>query len=123
MGKLWNVTPFITLNGSESDPGTLKDGIGIKLNYYPDGNLEISCHFDDGVPNGSWKYYYENGTITEEGQFEKGQKTGYWIMYFKNGKKESSGTYTRDNKSGAWIYYSKSGNILRKVDEETGKML
>ena len=123
MGKIWNVSSFITSRGDTLSAGTLNNGSGIKLNYYAEGNIEISCEFQQGVPHGNWKYYYQNGKVGEEGVFENVVKMGNWKFYYRNGKQESIGAYSNDKKTGSWIYFSKSGSILDKIDEDSGKSL
>jgi len=112
-GKLWNVSVVTLIDGKIKEPGNFKNGAGTKLNYYPDGNLEISCNFKSGQPHGKWKYYYESGELAEEGIFDTGYKTGQWITFHKNGNKESEGRYLNDVKIGTWKFFSRSGTLIR----------
>jgi antitoxin component YwqK of YwqJK toxin-antitoxin module len=117
MGKLINVSDYVSIRGDTLSAGTLKNGSGLKIDYYPSGALNIECEFSEGVPNGNWTYYYDNGKVAEEGKFKDGLREGSWRYYYSNGKIESSGNYEKDKKISIWIYYSRRGDILDKINE------
>jgi len=115
-GKLWNISPYITIYGDSLDPGTLKNGKGIKLDYYRTGEVKIKCEFDNGVPDGSWNFYYDDGDIAEKGSFSEGLKNGSWYFYHKNGKLSLQAEYENGEKSGVWSYYDTFGNLTERID-------
>ncbi len=119
-GKLWNISDYTNIFGDTLYSGSLKNGDGLKINYYITGKKEIECEFKDGIPDGSWTYYYENGSVAEKGQFSKGQKHEEWEFYYKNSRLESKGKFKDGVKDGVWTYYGRDGIILDEVDETVG---
>lgn len=53
--------------------------------YYPNGSVEYSGHYKDGVEHGVWTYYYENGNKQVEEHYEKGVEHGIRSEYALDG--------------------------------------
>lgn len=78
-------------DGRSIDGGTLKDGTGTYLRYFPDSmqtgafNFGILATYKDGILDGPYKLYNTDGQLIFTGQFVDGHKTGYWRQYNASG--------------------------------------
>ena len=119
---------------------TLKDSVsgilhGVYRNYFLNGNIQSTGHFDNGNQNGFWKFFYENGSIrsqgtlvgnqmhgkwmffyeggtkSQEGFFDKGTENGTWITFYENGSDKSLGSFVQGKKEGIWNYYYEEGQL------------
>ena len=116
MGLLRKVGSYHTIRGDTLSPGTLENGYGQRLTYFPTGELESSVEYQNGLSNGPGIYYFRDGKKSAEGNLENGQPTGTWVYYFDNGRVESMGNFVAGEKTGKWKYYSRSGRLLDEVD-------
>lgn len=61
--------------------------------YYPDGTLEYTGHYKDGVEDGLWTYYYENGNKKLEETYKDGVEDGVRYEYAPDGSLRAEFTY------------------------------
>lgn len=54
--------------------------------YYPNGQLEYTGHFENGVEHGQWTYYYESGTRKYLESWENGLEHGIHYDYSPDGQ-------------------------------------
>lgn len=78
-------------DGRPIDGGTLKDGTGTYLRYFPDSmagdqfNFGILATYQNGILAGPYRSYNSDGELVFTGQCVDGQKDGYWRRYNKTG--------------------------------------
>jgi antitoxin component YwqK of YwqJK toxin-antitoxin module len=53
--------------------------------YYPDGTVQYTGHYKDGVEDGLWTYYYENGNKQIEETYKNGVEDGVRYEYAPDG--------------------------------------
>lgn len=53
--------------------------------YYPDGTIEYTGHYKDGVEDGLWTYYYDNGNKKLEETYKNGVEDGVRYEYAPDG--------------------------------------
>ena len=85
-GKLMKVSEFTDDDGDKHSSGTIINGEGIKIGYYPDGTKFSEGPYKNGLPNGNWTFFDERGRKLSTGKLENGIKEGGWNIYAKNGK-------------------------------------
>ncbi len=108
---------------------------GIRREYAPDGSIERSYIFKNGIiigegivtekgeRDGFWKEYYDEGNLRAEGKYDKDVKNGPWKYYHKNGKLEQEGSYNKEGQpDGEWWWYYGSGEILREEYYYLGRL-
>ena len=90
---------------------------GYTKNYYDNSNdVESIGHYQNGIPQGFWKYFYRNGKVRAEGHYEKGEKQGFWKEYYKNGNVKSEGHIVGCEPSGYWKFYDKRSNAIKEMN-------
>jgi antitoxin component YwqK of YwqJK toxin-antitoxin module len=88
----------------------------IKINYFPNGNIESVYHYKNGKKSGPSQHFYENGVIKIMGTLVDGKPEGnaYWFYengtlklfrYYRNGKREG---YVSD-------FYNDSFNTIKSI--------
>jgi antitoxin component YwqK of YwqJK toxin-antitoxin module len=99
---------------------------GIRREYAPDGSIEKSYIFRNGIMigegivtekgerDGFWKEYYDDGKLRAEGKYNKDMKEGPWKYYHGNGMVEQEGTYYKGKPEGDWRWYYAGGETLRE---------
>ncbi len=94
------------------------DFTGYKYNYFNDGTIKSEGYYENGVPQGNWKFYYPNGTLEREGLVENEMLQLYWKFYYDNGTLKEEGSYTDNLRTGLWIFYHPNGTL-----QSSGQML
>lgn len=91
-GKISEVLETFDLQGNPIDGGTLFDGRGSYVTYYPpktdeDSLLSILAvlNYSEGVIDGPLRYFYRNGNIYIQGNTNEGKQTGTWKFYDEQG--------------------------------------
>jgi antitoxin component YwqK of YwqJK toxin-antitoxin module len=62
--------------GNPLNYGTLKDGNGILINYYPDGTVREKGGFKNGYRHGWWYSYTNTGYLMDSIRYENGFRPG-----------------------------------------------
>jgi antitoxin component YwqK of YwqJK toxin-antitoxin module len=105
---------------------------GIRREYAPDGSVERSYIFKNGIMigegivtekgerDGYWKEYYDNGNLRAEGTYAKDKKTGKWKFYYNTGNVEQEGVYREGKPDGPWFWFYESGKLLREENYFNG---
>lgn len=53
--------------------------------YFPDGQIEYTGFYKDGVEHGTWIYYYDNGNKKVEEEYKEGLEDGTRYEYALDG--------------------------------------
>lgn len=100
------------------------------LSYYPDGRIESTGMFAEGMREGEWIWFYEDGKVkarclyhADEGDFRsffpsgkplrRGrmlglEREGVWTEWFENGNKRMEGLFRQGKQHGLWTYWAES---------------
>jgi len=49
--------------------------------YYPNGEMQVTGHFNLGKRDGEWTYFYDNGNVWKKHYYANGNKTGVWKTF------------------------------------------
>ena len=79
-------------------------GRGCGSFYNSSGKLEQTGSYNNGRPDGLWKWYYENGSLLREEEYFQGQRDGACTEYSQTGVIIAQGVYTDGEKNGQWKY-------------------
>jgi antitoxin component YwqK of YwqJK toxin-antitoxin module len=85
-GKLLSLTDFTDNNGDTHSSGSLKNGNGLVINYYADGEVFSQGDYVNGMPNGNWTFYDEKGRKVTSGTLKDGVKEGAWQIFSRYGQ-------------------------------------
>ena len=80
------------------------------------GKVEQTGSYNNGRPDGLWKWYYETMLILREEEYFQGKRDGSSTEYSVTGEIIAQGQYSDGEKNGEWKY--KSGN-----NSEEGKYI
>jgi antitoxin component YwqK of YwqJK toxin-antitoxin module len=84
---------------------------GERTYYYPDGAVESTEVYENGVLHGKYKKFKEDGTLYIEQEFVNGSMEGWSIRYYPNGKIEEK-VFIKDNsEDGPFYEYWENGNM------------
>ena len=90
---------------------------GYTKNYYnTSSKIESIGHYENGIPQGFWKFFYNNGKVKAEGHYENGKKQGFWKEYYKNGNVKSEGHIINCEPSGYWKFYDKNRKVTKEMN-------
>jgi len=81
----------------------MKDKIGIKKEYWANGQIKWETPYKNGERDGIAKYWYEDGQI------------GYEILY-KNGKRDGIEKYWYDNGQIKYILIWKQDKLIKRLN-------
>lgn len=105
---------------------------GIRREYAPDGTVEKSYIFRNGIMigegivtekgerDGFWKEYYHDGRLRAEGKYSQDVKEGRWKFYHPNGITDQEGLYVKGKPEGEWLWYYPGGQLLREESYYNG---
>lgn len=113
---------------------TARDGVWTY--WYPNGQVQRTEQYSNGMMVGIWTGYFENGVVSHVLNFTTGDavyyfsngkkqsegkiannmvQEGHWTGWYQHGLKNFEGNYVNGIKDGLWIFYDIKG---RKTDEQ-----
>lgn len=76
------------------------------------GAMVYEGHFQDGVPNGTFKYYYPDGKLKTLSIISAEGIVAKTVSYYNNGKKMAEGEYLHEKKEKIWFFYREEDGVL-----------
>ncbi len=101
--------------------------VGLKYNYYENGNLKSLDSLIGKCPNGYCCCdaitirYYPNGKIHERFIIKNGLFHGPYISFYENGQKESERHFENDKEINLSKHWNKYGKLISEVNYKLGK--
>ena len=77
--------------------------------FYESGILKMEGTIANGLRNGDWVAYFPDGKVQSTGLYKDGLRIGLGKVYYENGHLMMEGNYTEDHKCGEWIFYDEQG--------------
>ena len=77
--------------------------------YHENGLLKMEGPIVDGVRNGEWVSYFPDGKVQSTGTYKDGLRVGKAKVYYENGNLWMDGYYANDHQCGEWIFYDEQG--------------
>ncbi len=114
--------PFLEGQFSSIDPydsGKLV-AEGVVTWYYPNGNVQETCVFSNGVGNGEYTTYYEDKSVRSKGRFLNGKLEGTSTVYYADGKVSSIENYKDGIFHGPYSQYDQNGTLIKQAFYENG---
>ena len=109
---------------------------GLNTTYYPNGNVEIEQHYQNGLPSGSKLIYYNDGTVMVEESYKSGKRSGPSKWFDRKGRILRDFQYLNghpvDTCYSYWSYYGQvhveiifdlHGNMLKRNRFKTDGVL
>ena len=83
---------------------------GLYQEYYNNGDIKITGHYENGKPSGEWKEYYDNGNLFKVYSYTDGKRNKETKSFFKSGVLK----FEIKKRNGVFIisHYYESGNVL-----------
>ena len=88
----------------------------LEKNYYESGILMMEGPIANNLRNGDWVSYFPDGKVQSTGVFKDGVRVGPSKVYHENGKLWMDGYYIDDHKCGEWIFYDEQGYEVMRQD-------
>jgi antitoxin component YwqK of YwqJK toxin-antitoxin module len=89
--------------------------------YYTNGNVKSSTNFQNGVPDGVYKYFYDNGQLWTERLYSKGKVMEIISNFNREGKPVVKGTLKAG--TGTVIVYDEEGKQTRVLTYKNGELI
>ncbi len=93
--KIISVFETVDPMGRPLEGGTLKDGSGTYIRYFPDSmgyedfSYGVLATYENGILNGPFRHYNSNGEVIIAGQCKDNQRFGSWRHYDQYGLTDS----------------------------------
>lgn len=84
--------------------------------FYESGILKMEGTIANGLRNGDWVAYFPDGKVQSTGLFKDGLRIGLGKVYYENGQLMMEGHYSEDHKCGEWIFYDEQGYEVERRD-------
>ena len=84
--------------------------------FYDTGILLMEGPIVNGQREGDWTSYFPDGKVQSTGVYKEGIRVGKSMVYHENGHLWMDGYYTNDHKCGEWIFYDEQGYELERRD-------
>ena len=88
----------------------------LEKDFYETGILLMEGPIANDLRNGEWISYFPDGKIQSTGLFKDGVRVGPSKVYHENGQLWMDGSYQNDHKCGEWIFYDEQGYEFKRVD-------
>lgn len=85
------------------------------------GNVLVEGNYKEGKKDGQWNYYHPNGLLQSSSQWQNGLQQGIYITYNKKGDKTSEGYFRNGLKDGVFISYYPDDKIKTRIPFRAGK--
>lgn len=93
------------------------DGNWIReMEYYESGQIKMEGAVANNLRNGAWTSYFPDGKVQSTGDFKDGVRIGKSQVFYENGRLWMDGFYTDDHKCGEWIFYDEQGYETSRVN-------
>tara|TARA_B100001287_G_scaffold276854_1_gene290144 strand:- start:10324 stop:10779 length:456 start_codon:yes stop_codon:yes gene_type:complete len=96
---------------------------GLVYSKYKNGNIQYEWAYENGVPNGLWKYYFYTGKIQYEFTYVDGDKNGPCRAWYFNGALNFESQYKNDQLDGEQIFWTYSGEFDAKRTYANGQCI
>jgi len=84
--------------------------------YYENGFIKMEGSFANDVREGDWIAYFPDGKVQSTGTYKDGLRTGKARVYYENGHLWMDGYYTDDHKCGEWVFYDEQGYEIERIN-------
>ena len=84
--------------------------------FYDTGILMMEGPILNGQREGDWISYFPDGKVQSTGVYKEGLRIGKSMVYHQNGRLWMDGWYVNDHKCGEWIFYDEQGYELERKD-------
>ena len=84
--------------------------------FYDTGILLMEGPIANGQREGNWTSYFPDGKVQSTGDYKEGIRFGKSMVYHENGRLWMDGYYTNNHKCGEWIFYDEQGYELERRD-------
>ncbi len=91
--------------------------------WYANGQREKSGTYKNGVEDGVWTYWHENGQRSKEGTFVDGKEQGDWTFWYPSGQTKEKGIYDHGGQHGAWVYWHENGQRAQEKEFLDGSLV
>lgn len=120
-GKPDGVREVFRADGTLSSKRGFIDGQrdGDWIVYDKDGKTPLSEeHYDNGKPDGTWKYWHPNGKLKQQLTLKQGKRDGLVSEWDEKGEKRFEATFVDDKLHGtATRWYPDGRKIVQKYEE------
>lgn len=77
--------------------------------FYDNGVLKMEGPIVNDVREGEWVSYFPDGKVQSTGIYKDGLRVGKAKVYYENGHLWMDGYYNNDHQCGEWIFYDEQG--------------
>ena len=84
--------------------------------FHDNGALMMEGPIVNDLRNGDWISYFPDGKVQSTGSFKDGVRVGKSLVYHENGHLWMDGWYHDDHRCGEWVYYDEQGYELERRD-------
>ena len=85
-----------------------------EADYYDNGIMMMEGTVANELRNGDWTSYFPDGKVQSTGVYKDGLRVGKSKVYHENGQLWMDGWYTEDHKCGEWIFYDEQGYEIER---------
>lgn len=114
----FNHLPEVVLDLNDSLPYT-----GTVYKLYKNGKIQYEWTYQEGVPNGIWKYYFYTGKPQYEFTYVDGDKNGPCRAWHFNGKLNFESQYQNDQLNGEQVFWTYTGELETKRTYTNGQCI
>lgn len=111
-----------TNNGLAYEVGKTVPFSGKAYSYFPNGDIQSSMEYKNGLMNGEIKSWYKKDVLQVEGFVENRIKTGVWKMYYENGKLKKQTNFKNNIENGEEIFWFENSKFEKKGNYIDGKL-
>lgn len=95
-----------------------------KVIYNINGSLgKLSLNYENNKVNGKYKAYYPNGNLNNSGQFKEGLDNGQFDFFYKEGKLKAKRNYVNGTLNGEQINYFNNGSVYANYTVDNDMIL
>lgn len=109
-------------NGLAYAKGATTPFSGKAVAHFPNGDVQTSVDYKEGLPDGEIKSWYKKDALQVEGYMQKGKRSGTWKLYHENGKLKKQTAYNDDIQEGPETFWLDNGTLQKNGTYVNGKL-
>ena len=87
-----------------------------EVDYYDSGAIWIEGPVKNDLRNGEWTSYFPDGKVQSTGVYKDGLRIGKAQIFHENGRLWMDGYYKDDERCGEWVFYDEQGYEIERRD-------
>ena len=114
---------WLTNNNIEIPENIEQLANGKAISWHENGQIRVSCNYNNGKIEGKYKSWHENGQISASCNYNNDKREGEYNLWYENGQIWVSCNYNNDKRDGEYKSWYNNGQIYEQYTYKNGEII